>query len=199
MTEENVKSEETTVSTQEDVTEVKAEKTSAAEVPAAEIFAAEVPAEATPAAEAPATEEPAAEIPAEEAAAEPVSETSDGSAVQEAGPGKTEEPAAETCAPGKAEKKQEEKKEKKKSRLVAFFANAKNGGDLFVKCFLMLLLSTVLAYAGLMIWGLIDKLIPTFYNAPYCAIITAGLFLLVGIILIILMIARYFRNRKRKK
>jgi len=145
----------------------------------------------------PVTEAPVEEAPVEVAPAEevPAEET-----VEEI-PASKEQPE-EKKEEQPEEKKEEQpavKKEKKPCKLVVYFANAKSGGDLFKKCFLMLLLALVLAYAGLLFWGLIDKYIPTFYNGAYWALGTAAAFLLIGIVLIIVMIARFAGKNKKKK
>lgn len=133
----------------------------------------------TPVEEAPVEAAPAEEVPAEETV--------------------EEVPASEEQPEEKKEEQPAVKKEKKPCKLVVYFANAKSGGDLFKKCFLMLLLALVLAYAGLLFWGLIDKYIPTFYNGAYWALGTAAAFLLIGIVLIIVMIARFAGKNKKKK
>jgi len=177
MTEENIKSEESLGNAQavvpdEPVTEVPAEEIPVVDVPAEEVPAAEVPAEKVSATEA------VEETPAFEGQPEEKKEK------------KPEE---------KKEGQPEEKKEKKPGKAVTYFANAKSGGDLVKKCFLLFLLALVLAYVGLLFWGLLDKYIPTFYNGAYWAVGTAAAFLLIGIVLIFVIIARFVRQNKKKK
>lgn len=169
MTEENIKSEESLGNAQ-------------AVVPDEPVT--EVPAEEIPVVDVPAEEVPAAEVPAEKVSAtEAVEET----------------PAFEGQLEEKKEGQPEEKKEKKPGKVVTYFANAKSGGDLVKKCFLLFLLALVLAYVGLLFWGLLDKYIPTFYNGAYWAVGTAAAFLLIGIVLIFVIIARFVRQNKKKK
>lgn len=143
-------------------------------------------------------DEPAVETVEVKAAEETAAETVEVKAVEEAA-AETVEAKEEKPVKEKKVKQPKEKKEKKPCKLVSFFANAKNAGDLTVKCFLMMLIAAVLAYVlGLMFWGMLDKLIPTFFNGAYWAVGTAAAFLLAGVILVIVMIARYNRNKKKK-